>query len=500
MPQQRSGCMKTKFIEHSLNVLIFVICILAIYTYGFLIKSNGDNVEHLQSSWLIWQSYIPYKDYFQHHNPLIWYVFSPLVALLIDDINIFKVFNAISVLGFIATVYVIAKILILNNLSKINVQIFSLITLSSFSLLCSMDYRPDTFMYLFFFMGIYYWFSYKKTPKLENIAKSFLCFFLSFLCSQKILLNLGVIGLIIIYEVCSKKIKKEDFFLSLLLPISLFLLMLAYFYTNDALEIYLKSNYYFNSYIPTIFYNHRTSIPPFIYYEFFIFVPIGFVGAIYFLLKGNNNEKIISLLFVEEFLLRFFYFSAFLHYNALILLLSMMIVIMFVVRFSFTQKALSIIFIPYILFAIFYNYQNTYIPEYNRKDYKGNYEYVFENTSYCDYVINGYYAVYNLRGKNPGFYSILLGQIDVLGAKLGIAPKDDFNALVLKYKPKIISGGVYWDTYKEERGKKIPIHYIQQELIKQYYDYSNKGDLFILKPEYQKHNCKYNGTRWEYID
>ena len=86
----------------------------------------------------------------------------------------------------------------------------------------------------------------------------------------------------------------------------------------------------------------------------------------------------------------------------------------------------------------------------------------------------------------------MLGQIDVLGAKLGIAPKDDLNALVLKYKPKIISGGVYWDTYKEECGKKIPIHSIQQELIEQYYDYSNKGDLFILKPEYQKHNCKYN--------
>ena len=129
-----------------------------------------------------------------------------------------------------------------------------------------------------------------------------------------------------------------------------------------------------------------------------------------------------------------------------------------------------------------------------------NYEYVFNNTTPCDYVINGYYAVYNLKGKNTGYYSILLGQIDVLGEKLGIQKKDDLNNIIIKYKPKIISNNVYWDTYREQRGKKFPIHVIDNELINKYYDYSGYGDLFILKKQYQKRNCQYDGEQWRYID
>ncbi len=492
--------MLTRRIEQFLYFLLFIVCLSAIYTYGFLVKSNGDNIEHIHTSWLLWQNNIPYKDFFQHHNPLIWYMFSPLVALTIDNIMIFSIFNTISVLCFILVVLFEAKILFLLKLNKISVLIFSIITLSAYSLLCSMDYRPDTFMYLFFFMGIFYWFKYSDEKTLKNIVLSFLFFFLSFMCSQKILLNLGLIGLIIIYELATKKIRKQDFCLSLLLPVLLFVLFLTYLYVNDALNIYLKSNYYFNSYIPTIFANQRISFPPLIYYELYVFVPIASFSAIYFLIKGKYHEKIIALLFVEEFCLRFFYFSAFLHYNALFLMLSLILSVMFLSKIKKISEILCVFSIIYIFFALFYNYQKTYLFEQNRKEFKTSYEYTFENTTPCDYVINGYYSVYNLKSKDPGFYSILLGQIDVLGEKLGIRKKSNLNQLVIQYMPKIIYGGVYWDTYQEDRGKHIPVHFIDREIIEKYYDYTKQGNLFILKPQYHKHNCKYNGKSWEYED
>ena len=492
--------MQTKRAEQFLYLLLFIVCAFIVYVYGFMIKSNGDNIEHIHTSWLLWQNNIPYKDFFQHHNPLIWYMFSPLVALSIENTIIFSMFNIISVVCFIGVVFFEAKILFQLKVNKIAVLVFSLITLSSYSMLCSMDYRPDTFMYLFFFMSVFYWFKYNNKEELKDIILSFLFFFLSFMCSQKILLNLSLIGIIIIYELFTKKIKKQYFFLSLVLPILLLVLFLSYLYVNDALYIYIKSNYYFNSYVPTIFANQRISMPPLMYYEFYIFIPLSFFSAIYFLIKGEFHEKIISLLFIEELFLRAFYFSAFLHYNALFLMLAIMLSVMFFARIKFLPKSLFILSIIYIFFAIYYNYQKTYFLEQERKNHKANYEFVFENTTPCDYVINGYYAVYNLKSKDPGFYSILLGQIDVLGEKLGIKKKANLNELVLQYMPKIISGGVYWDTYEEDRGRRIPVHFIDRKILETYYDYTNQGNLFILKPQYQKQNCKYNGISWNYED
>lgn len=32
-------------------------------------SGDGDTLEHVHSSWLVWSGKIPYKDFFQHHNP-----------------------------------------------------------------------------------------------------------------------------------------------------------------------------------------------------------------------------------------------------------------------------------------------------------------------------------------------------------------------------------------------------------------------------------------------
>ena len=179
-----------------------------------------------------------------------------------------------------------------------------------------------------------------------------------------------------------------------------------------------------------------------------MFVPISIVFAILLFKKGDVKEKFLSVLFFEELGLRLFYFSAFLHYNVLLLMLSIMIFAIYVGKYFKLKDGVIFIFMAYILFSLGYIYKNAYLVEKKRMEHKINYEYVFENTNFCDYVINGYYAVYNLKSKDPGFYSILLGQIDVLGDKLNIAPKDNLNELIVKYKPKInfIDKNVFFST------------------------------------------------------
>ena len=482
--------MKTRIEEIVFQSLLVFCIFFAVLVYGLTVHSNGDNIEHLHESWMIWQGRIPYKDFFQHHNPLIWYMFSPIVALLINSKHIFVVFNVISVLVTCWIVFFQAKILKKNGLKSGIIWLFACIMLSSYSTLYSTDFRPDTFMYLFFFMGIYYLFEYFDEKKLSNVVFSFFCFFLSFLCSQKIIFNLTVVALFVVFCLVKNKIKKDAFFAACVLPILCAMLFLCYLYVNDALNIYIKSNYLFNAYIPTIFERNRVVLPPFEYYEFYVFVPLAIISAIYLLWRGSALEKFLSVLFFEELFLRVFYFSSFLHYNVLLLMLSIMLFVIFLDKnFKFDKKK-AVLLVAYILFSVGYIYQNVYVKENKKGERKSNYEFVFENTTPCDYVINGYYAVYNLKSKDPGFYSILLGQIDVLGEKLNIAPKDNINELIVMYKPKIVSGGVYWDTYLEDRGIKKVAHYIDRSILNKYYNPTQIGDLFILKKEYQIKECK----------
>lgn len=493
--------MQTKKIQYFLYLYICVISIMVFYLYGFLIKSNGDNIEHLHTSWLIWQGNIPYKDFFQHHNPLLWYIFSPLVAININNVNIFPLFNIISICCYMVMIYFQCKILLLNKVKPVVVLFFSALMLSSYSLLLSADYRPDTFMYLFFFIGLYMLFLYQKKVLLQYLVVSFLSFFIGFMFTQKILFNVVIPAIIVLYWMFTQKIKLTDIAFALLLPIMLFLLFLVYLYVENALEIYLKANFYFNSYIPDIFYKTRIVLPPLIYFEFYIFVPIGIFAAIYFIMTNSSFiEKTISLIFIEETILRFFYFSSFLHYSIMWLITGILLTVLLINKTNNHTLILGAIGGIYLIFMPIYHYLTTYKDSIKIKNALYGYEFAFNELTPCDYAINGYYATYNLKAKDAGYYAILPGQIDVLGEKLGIAKRDNFNYLIEKYKPKIISVGPFWDTYWEQRGKKILAHVLDERLINEYYEPTRNGDMFILKSIYQKHNCIYNGKEWRYID
>ena len=274
---------------------LFVFTILiSFYIYGMVVRLNGDNIEHMHTSWLIWQGNVPYRDFFQHHNPLIWYIFAPVVAFFIDNIVIFRLFSLISVIALCFVVFYQAKIIKQLNVSKFIVLLFASTALSSYSILLSTDYRPDTFMYLFFFSGLYYLFEYTDNAKSKSLILSFLLFFLSFLCTQKVVLNFLILAPFILYLLYKNKISKDDFVKSCFLPIVISICFISYLYVNDSLLIYWKSCYLFNSKLADFFVETRFTMPPMEYYDIYIFSMFGIFSAIYFFIKGNIKERIIS--------------------------------------------------------------------------------------------------------------------------------------------------------------------------------------------------------------
>lgn len=357
-PEER-GAMKSNKLRAFLCIYIVIAALLASFVYGVVMEANGDNVEHLHTSWLIWQGKMPYRDFFQHHNPLMWYIFAPLVAALINHYEIFAVFNIISVFGLLLTLYFQAKIMQLNG-GKLGTSLSMVaVGISSFTLLSSCDYRPDTFMFIFFYMGLYFLLRYVLTPKIQLLVVSFFAFFIAFMLTQKVVLNFIVPAGAVLYWLYSGKIKKADLLAALLLPFFGLLLFCSYLYVNGALGVYFQANFVFNTYIPEIFEETRLVLPPYEYYDFYVFVPLGTLASILFLKKGTMIERVLSLMLIEELILRVFYFSGFLHYCALLLLLSMMLSFMLMGKYLRKPKVFQGLLVVYLMFSLFYNYQNT---------------------------------------------------------------------------------------------------------------------------------------------
>ena len=493
--------MKTNFVSKILTAYIFIATLVAFYIYGIEIEPNGDNIEHLNASWLIWQGFVPYRDFFQHHNPLLWYIFSPLVACLINNYNIFAIFNIISIIAYIGIIISQCNILLHNKLNNNAVLFFAAILISSYSTLLATDYRPDTFMYLFIFMGLLYQFKYRENPQIYTLCLCFVFYFIGFMFTQKAIFCFVIPAFAVLYDIIKKQMKLNHVFYALITPIMLGLFFISYLYYTDALGVYFKSNFYFNTKIPEIFYETRTSFPPFEYFEIYLFIPLGAIASAYFLLnKGTFIEKIFSCIYIEEAILRIFYFSAFLHYIVFWLFVSIILTVMLFSKFTKAYKYATILGLSYLFIMLAYNLHMAYVREIEESKYIKGHKLAFDVLNPCDYAINGYYSVYNLKAKPLGYYSILLGQIDVLGEKMGIAKKDNINKLIQQKLPKLISGEIYWDTYWEQRGKRIPVHIPDKNIVKRYYNASPVGNLFVLKPEYQKHKCIYDGKEWRYID
>ena len=46
-----------------------------------------DELEHLHATWCVAQGQLPYRDFFEHHTPLLYYLLAPIAALLKPELS-----------------------------------------------------------------------------------------------------------------------------------------------------------------------------------------------------------------------------------------------------------------------------------------------------------------------------------------------------------------------------------------------------------------------------
>ena len=200
-----------------LRVVNSIFCFYVIFCVGLLTwavmysgSGDGDTLEHVHSSWLVYHGKIPYKDFFQHHNPLLWYIAAPLVGAYeyslraVDAVNYLTVFVTALTMFFI---FLINKNYISNAFGGLVSAAFFAIPHDS---LFSKDFKPDNFMVCALVIGIYFLLRHMKKKDLLSLSLSFFSFFISFMYTQKAALILLGIGIVILYLIYEKQISIAD--------------------------------------------------------------------------------------------------------------------------------------------------------------------------------------------------------------------------------------------------------------------------------------------------
>lgn len=491
-----------KIVYSTLGIYIVFCISLFIWVIIYSGSGDGDTLEHVHSSWLVFRGKVPYKDFFQHHNPLLWYLGAPFVGLFEYSLRAVDAANMLAVTSTIITMFYIYRI----HKNILNSVLGGLIAIAFFALpqnsLYNKDFKPDNFMVMSLVSGIYYLLCYIKNKGLFNLSLSFLLFFISFMFTQKAVLEIFCLGLIVLYFIKEKKVSLNDCLISSILPITIYAFFLAYLFSHDVLGLYFKANFELNSHIPAVFHTRRFIHPS---YEMMVPIFISLYGVYKYLYHSNIYAKILGVVFICEYMIRMFYFTPFIYYFAFLHAISSIYA-----GFTISELAKKYKYILLAVLVYFVVLGGIYANIYSKRITVGDsYKYgasgfVLELTNPCDYILNGYRIGYNLFGKDVDFIWNLLGQIDVIAATIGIRPTADLETLIRKYRPKIIYGENYYDTYREYRGEigVHPIHWISKHLLNEMYLPLNRDNLYILKPEYQSYDCKYNyrTKTYEYVD
>ncbi len=297
------------------RLLWFFTVINIIYLFASIFISRramGDDLEHIHASWLVWQGYIPYTDFFEHHHPLTWYIFAPLVGFFSGNVLVFLYIRCIVAAASLLTLYVIYRLIKdfwsnkIAALLAINIFCFSNTAMDAL-----VQFKPDAFMQLFFFIGLYFFFAFLRSAKQKYLNYAALSWSVGFLFLQTIIFLILPIGLYGIYMLAAKKLSWKNLALSmpwLLTPLVLFGI---YLLACDNAQRYFETNWLLNSHILEHIWNRRIHE----FSDLYSVLALGAAAAIYLLMKKPDRyTAILLIMYAVEFALRTLYISMWMYY------------------------------------------------------------------------------------------------------------------------------------------------------------------------------------------
>lgn len=418
-----------------LSVLSFLfVCIVRYFSAAG--ECLYDTVEHIYASWLISEGKLPYKDFFEHHNPLFWYLFSPVAKFFYRNINVLYMARAIALIGHFVCMFIVYKLALLVYDKRS--AVFSLLCLFALPMWKDiLTFRPDIFMCLFYIMAIYWNIKYLKKQRLAYLVLAYCSLVVSFAFLQKIAF-LGV-GFVLgnIYFVIKKKVQMKDFFIAGFSALALLLLMVAFLWYKGILADWWYCNFEFNMLMKSYYGNYTSGVPYFLK-PITLLVGVGVIR--YFKYDDDILLVMISWVFAAISLIMFFPHVQYIY-------MYMYLAVIILGRKCANTEKNALLYIT-MTFFIFLNLLSIYPKEYQKNSaakYVNTIRYVLDNGSSEDEVVMLNNLNFNLYQPLVDYHWLGVGNVVIVDLLNRDDKSFDLNEFIKEKKPKFLFGSELWN-------------------------------------------------------
>ena len=393
----------------------------------------ADELEHLHNSYLISAGFMPYRDFFEHHNPLLWLIFSPLFKILPPNVMLyFYIARSTSIICSAISLHICY--LIMKRFLK-SAEIFGYFLAFLFifypAWYCFSLFKPDVLARMFYVLGIYCYFCYLENLQTKNLLLCALNFVISFLFLQTVIFSIAPLIIPTIYLFYKNKKFWYDALISSMLPAGVLFIGVWLLTKYDIWDLYIQLNVVFNSKLFSLLYSDTPSM---LWYwsPYIIAAVLGWI----LILKSSTSIywRICGLLFICE-LLQHIYFPAVMpHYLILLFVFSALPLASLYHKYktsSVKTFVCALLFVN-LLLNLFTLYQH------NNRDKIKFLQQI--NQTENNQVLNIEYGYINIFAKPLHYYSTGFNNLVIIDDYLFHRfPQYDVNDIVFKHKPRYIN-------------------------------------------------------------
>lgn len=420
--------------QNKFMCLVFALDIIAIIV-AFLLHDPIliDSMEHLRDCYLVSIGEVPYRDFFEHHHPLLWYTFAPLIHILPHNALLaLYVVKGSSLLISLLTLYVLYMI-VRDFFGERELYLYFLLCLLAFFPIWYIfsSFKPDVCARLCYFGGLYLFFSYIRQQKTSKLVWCAFLLFTAFLFLQNFLFQAGIIAIVAITLYYNNRQFYRDALLASCFPLLITFLLLYVFKANDLLAIYFDLNWTFNTKVAHYLFFDMSRV----LYYWALHIILILMVAIYQLRKNPSiYYKITFVLFCSELLLNIAAQAPYPHYLTLLMTFGALLTAQPLLRFWNSLPVLYIkiliIFIPVAHF-IFLPYKTSW---YNLKSFQ------LVNQSPDNSIFDFAYKLMNIYEPNTNYYTVITNRL-IYGDNMMFNrfPDYDINKFIEQHKTKFIT-------------------------------------------------------------
>jgi hypothetical protein len=188
--------------------LFSVLVVLALLTVSLSVNRVfwDDEIEHIHAAWYVQNGQVPYRDFFEHHHPLFWFMLAPVLAFCGEGLSVLAISRFLILLMAMGIAWLTWRISRLAGGSAETAWLTVTILFANFLFIpCVMEVRPDVPMVLLALAAVERLLVFMKGEKPTQLLTAAFFAAFSFLFLQKVVfLFPAAVALLCIWRLTGK--------------------------------------------------------------------------------------------------------------------------------------------------------------------------------------------------------------------------------------------------------------------------------------------------------